>query len=131
MQQLKIEHKSNNQKVVSENKSEELVENKREGHGLNIALTRKVYRLTNSDTFYCESEKVKDLYYFVRYEPSFNWCSCSDNSYRHVKCKHIFSIEFAIMKGTLKDIDKLPAEAKRYPQIVTARKDWRDEDYDF
>jgi hypothetical protein len=104
-------------------------ENKREGHGLNIALTRSVYRLTNSDTFYCESEKVKDLYYFVRYEPYFQWCSCLDNSTRHVKCKHIFGLEFAIMKGTLKDIKHLPKEAKRYPQIVS--KDWRNEEYDF
>ncbi len=50
MQQLTIEHKkSNNSKVVS---SSEEIENKREGHGLNIALTRKVFRLQNTDTFF-------------------------------------------------------------------------------
>jgi hypothetical protein len=102
MQQLKIEHKkipkSNNSKVVSEEKPAELeYENKREGHGLNIALTRKVFRLQNSDTFYCQSEST-DIYYFIRYEPYFSWCSCLDNSMRHIKCKHIFGVEYSIRK---------------------------------
>ena len=46
-----------------------------------------------------------------------------------IKCKHIFSIEFAIRMGTLKDIEKLPAEAKRYgiTAVVTA-KSYRDEE---
>jgi hypothetical protein len=37
------------------------------------------------------------------------------------------------MKGTLKDIEKLPAEAKRYPATVSAiaAKSYRDDDYDF
>jgi hypothetical protein len=137
MQQLKVEHKkipkttSNQTKVVGN--SEELVENKREGHGRSIALTKNVFRLVNSDTFYVESESTKDVFYFVRYEPSFNWCSCLDNSTRHIKCKHSFAIEYAIMKGTLKDIEKLPAEAKRYPATVSAiaAKSYRDDDYDF
>lgn len=62
---------------------------------------------------------------------------CPDNYPRHVKCKHIFAIEFAIMKGTLKYIDRLPKEAKNYngssTTIVTAAespksKSYRDED---
>jgi predicted nucleic acid-binding Zn finger protein len=136
MQQLTIEHKkipktTNQKQVVSEPKQK--LENKKEGHGLNIALTKNVFRLVNSDTFYVESESTKNVYYFVRYEPSFNWCSCPDNSTRHIKCKHIFALEYAIMKDTLKDIDKLPAEAKRYPATVEAiaAKSYRDDDYDF
>jgi hypothetical protein len=39
------------------------------------------------------------------------------------------------MKGTLKDIDKLPAGAKRYPATTAveaiAAKSYRDDDYDF
>ena len=119
MQQLTIEHKklttNNNQKQKVVEKKQELgYENKREGHGYNIALTRKVLRIENSDTFYIESESTNNLFYFVRYEPYFQWYSCLDNSTRHVRCKHLFAIEFAIRFGTLKDIDKLPKEAKRY-----------------
>ena len=29
-----------------------------------------------------------------------------------MKCKHLHSIEFAIRMGTLRDIDRLPTEAK-------------------
>lgn len=149
MQQLNIVHKKvkTNNQVVSNEKTkpvEELLENKREVKGCHLALSRHVYRLLNSDTFYVESETVKDLYYFVRYEPSFHWCSCLDNSTRHVKCKHIFGVEYAIMKGTLRDIDKLPAEAKRYGRITTTvaataarqeeeeqSKSYKDDDYTF
>jgi predicted nucleic acid-binding Zn finger protein len=132
MQQLTIEHKkvkSNNQKVVSNEETIVEQENRREGHGWNIALTRHVYRLTNSDMFYCESEKVNDQYYFIRYESCFQYCSCLDNSMRSIKCKHIFAVEYSIRKNKLKDIEHLPAEAKRYPTIVT--KDWRSDEYDF
>jgi hypothetical protein len=123
LNQLTIVHKkvTTNQKV--ENKIEEFeYENKREGHGRNIALTKKVFRLVNSDTFYVESESTNNLYYFVRYNPSvFEWCSCLDNSTRQLKCKHLFSIEYAIKLETLKDIEHLPKEAKRYPQVITAK----------
>src|SRR5918993_3850226 len=135
MQQLEIEHKksNSNSKVVSS--EETVVENKREDHGMNIALTRKVFRLEKSDTFYVESEKSNDLYYFVRYNPSvFEWCSCPDNSTRGIKCKHQFAIEFAIRLGTLKDIDKLPSEAKRYGSTTVesiAAKSYTEDEYSF
>src|SRR5918994_2713193 len=134
MQQLQVEHKksNSNSKVVSS--EETVVENKREGHSMNIALTRRVFRLEKSDTFYVESEKSNDLYYFVRYNfTGFKWCSCPDNSTRGLKCKHQFAIEYAIMKGTLKDIEKLPAEAKKYGSTTAAivGKSYRDDDYDF
>jgi hypothetical protein len=138
MQQLKIEHKkttTNNskQKVVSKGQNQiEVVENKREGHGLNIALTRRVYRLLNSDVYYVQSERSNDIYYYVKYIfDSFSWCSCPDNSIRGQFCKHLYSIEFAIMKGTLRDIEHLPKEAKRYPVTEESPKSYRDEEYDF
>jgi predicted nucleic acid-binding Zn finger protein len=138
MQQLKVEHKKPkptcNQKQVVGN-SEELVENKREGHGRNIALTRKVFRLQNSDTYYVESESSDNIYYYVRYNFSgLQWCSCPDNSMRGQKCKHQFAIEHSIRLGTLKDIEKLPAEAKKYGSSTVAAitaKTYRDDDYDF
>jgi predicted nucleic acid-binding Zn finger protein len=105
--------KTTNQKVV-EKKQELEYENKREGHGRNIALTRSVYRLQNTDTFYVESENSNNTYYFVRYNPSvFEWCSCLDNSTRGgIKCKHTWGIEYAIRKNTLKEIEHLPKNAK-------------------
>jgi hypothetical protein len=120
MQQLSIEHKkietNSNQKVVSEERKKK---DRRSGKGLVLALSRRIYRLENSDTFYVESESTDNLYYFVKYNPSvFEWCTCADNSTRHVKCKHLYAIEFAIRFGTLKDIDKLPLEAKRYGAIT-------------
>ena len=132
MQQLKVEHKksTNNQKVVSnENKVEE-IEKKRQGHARNIALTRNVFRLLNSDTFYVESQTVRGLYYFVRNNfLGTSWCSCPDSSMRQMKCKHIWSIEYSIRLATIKNIDKLPKEAKRdnSPIVKSA---WN-EDYDF
>ncbi len=144
MQQLKIVHtkksanNNNSKQVVSSGSSETkkqtqqelVVENKCEGHGRSIALTRKVFRLVNSDIFYVESESSQNIYYYVRYNFSgIQWCSCPDNSMRGIKCKHEFAIEYAIMKGTLKDIDKLPKEVKRYPQIIT--KSYVEDDYDF
>jgi predicted nucleic acid-binding Zn finger protein len=123
-----LHKKSNNSKVVSE----EIVENKHEGKGRLLALSWNVYRLQNTDTFYVESEIRDNIYYFVRYNPSvFEWCSCPDNSTRGLKCKHQFAIEYAIRMGSLKDIDRLPAEAKRYPAIVSATKSYQDDDYDF
>ena len=131
MQRLEFAKKSTSKYQKTEQKQELEYENKREGHGLNIALIRKVLRIENSDTFYIESESTNNLFYFVRYEPYFQWCSCLDNSTRHVRCKHLFAIEFAIRFGTLKDIDKLPKEAKRYPTSISATKLYRDEEYDF
>lgn len=125
---------------IVENKSEEIVENKREGKGRILAFSRRVYRLQNSNTFYVESEKSNDLYYFVRYNFSgLKWCSCPDNSTRRgITCKHQFAIEYAIRLGTLKDIEKLPEEAKRYSGssstaaiVQQQSKSYRDDDYDF
>ena len=108
MQQLKIEHKN-------------IKKDRREGNGRVLDILRRIYRLGNSDTFYVESESTDNVYYFVKYNPTvIEWCACPDNSTRHIKCKHLSAIEFAIRFGTLKDIDKLPLEAKRYGATTTA-----------
>ena len=67
-----------------------------------------------TDVFYVESESTDNTYYFVKFKPDvIEWCSCRDNSTRGLKCKHLHAIEIAIKFGTLEDIDKLPADAKR------------------
>ena len=126
--------------------SKEIVEEeqryKRMGKGRLIAQSRKVYRLLNTDVFYVESESSDHSYYFVKFKPDvIQWCSCIDNSTRGIRCKHIWSIEFAIRLGTLRDTDKLPADAKRDTSMLVSRKpepiaaieakSYRDDEYDF
>lgn len=59
-----------------------------------------------------------------------------DSSTRNIRCKHSWAWEYAIRLRTLKDSDKLPAEAKRYPQhddtiVTTTKESFLDDDYDF
>jgi predicted nucleic acid-binding Zn finger protein len=134
MQQLEIEHKKITTNPVVENT---IKKDRRESKGQLLALSHNVYRLLNSDVFYVESESRENVYYYVKFKPDvFEWCSCPDNSTRQTtKCKHLFAIEFAIRMGTLLDIDKLPAEAKRYPAITATTavqsKSYKDDDYTF
>ena len=102
MQQLKIEHKN-------------VKKDRREGKGRVLAISRMVYRLQNTDTFYVESETSDDQYYLCKFKPEGldSYCSCKDNSTRRgLKCKHLWGIEFAIKWGTIKDIDNPLTEIK-------------------
>jgi predicted nucleic acid-binding Zn finger protein len=95
---------------------------KRECKGRSLALTKNVYRLVNTDVFYVESESSNNTYYFVKFKPDvIEWCSCPDNSMRgeQMRCKHIWSIEFAIRMGTLRDTDRLPTEANVRKVLAT------------
>jgi len=102
MQQLKIERKNTIKKC------------RREGKGRVLAISRKIYRLLQTDVYYVESESTDNVYY-VKFKPDIiEFCSCKDyESNRAEKCKHIFGVEFTIKIGTLKDTDKLSADAKR------------------
>jgi predicted nucleic acid-binding Zn finger protein len=118
-------------KIVGEQEKKD----RRSGKGRVIALSRRVYRLRNTDVFYVESESSDNIYYFVKYKVDvLEWCSCMDNSTRHKKCKHLFGIEFAIRMDTLKDTDRLPADAKRDAATNTIAQDdrsYEDDDYSF
>ena len=109
---------------------------KRMGKGCLIAQSRRIYRLMQTDVFYVESESTDNVYYFVKFKPDVvEYCTCPDNSLRgeQMKCKHLWSIEFAIRLGTLIDTDRLPTEAK-VRKIVTAAavtKSYKDDDYSF
>ena len=110
---------------------------KRMGKGRTMAQSRRIYRLMQTDVFYVESESTDNIYYFVKFKPDLiEYCTCPDNSLRggQMKCKHLHSIEFAIRMGTLRDIDRLPTEAKvkkvnPRPAVVT--KSYKDDDYSF
>ena len=124
------------QELTTSQKIVETKKDRREGKGRCIALSRRIYRLLQTeDVFYVESKSTDGIYYFVKYEPNvLEWCSCMDNSTRHKKCKHIFGIEFAIRMGILKDTDKLPADARRDTTTATNKDSiscWETDEYDF
>ena len=98
--------------------------------------------LMQTDVFYVESESTDNVYYFVKFKPDVvEYCTCPDNSLRggQMKCKHLHSIEFAIRMGTLRDIDRLPTEAKVKKVLATTAaattkplaKSYKDDDYSF
>jgi hypothetical protein len=139
MQQLTIEHKNTTTNQVV--KTTVKMKNRREGKGRVLAISRMVYRLQKTDTFYVESETCDNIFYFVKFKPDvFQWCSCPDNSTRNIKCKHLFAIEFAIKWRTLRDIDKVPSSLleanKRFPAVVqqsnnNKKSSYLEDDYDF
>lgn len=114
--------------------SQEIVEKKdrREGKGRVIALSRRVYRIENTDVFYVESESSDEMYYYVMFNThkAFEWCSCKDherNGYR-TKCKHLYAVEYAIRWRTVTDTDKLPTGVKKDNSSIKSA--WTD-NYDF
>jgi predicted nucleic acid-binding Zn finger protein len=114
MQQLKVE----------QNQEQEI---KRECKGRVLAISRNVFRIEKTDSFYCQSENKNDVYYFIRYAPNvLIWCSCPDSSMRQMKCKHIFGVEYAIRLVTLKEVDKLPDQVKK-----EVTKSYTEDDYSF
>ena len=106
---------------------------RREGKGRVIALSRRVYRISKTDVFYVESESIDGMFYYTMFDTAqhFEWCSCKDFENHHNKCKHIFGVEFAIKDGTVKDIDKLPADAKKDNQIKDNKLEYERDDYGF
>ena len=104
----------------------------RERKGERLANSLKVFYLLGSkDVYYVQSERSNELNIFRKYQPSvFEWCSCPDNSYRNIRCGHIWSIEYAIRRNILQEIKHLPENIQRIPQKITAQ-DWRSDQYDF
>jgi hypothetical protein len=56
---------------------------KRDCEGRALAISRRNYRLHNSDVYYVESESSNNTYYFVNFKADIlYWCSCPDNSWK-------------------------------------------------
>ncbi len=109
----------------------------REVKGCTLSQSRNVFNLLESkNVYYVQSEQSNDIYYLVKYNPDVvEYCTCPDNSIRLEKCKHIWSIEKSIVKGTLKEVDKLPTTAKTFQNkivpLVKQSKTWKDSEYSF
>ena len=94
MQHLNVEQKN----IAKQQSEQEQI--KRECKGRALAISRNVFRIEKTDSFYCQSENNENVYYFIRYSPDvLNWCSCPDSSTRGMKCKHQFGVEYAIRLG--------------------------------
>ena len=107
---------------------------RRDGKGRVIALSRRVYRIINSDVFYVESESKDGIFYYIMFDTAknFEWCSCLDFSNRQKKCKHIHGVEYAIRFNSVVDTDKLPREAKKDNQVCNVKDlPYKQEVYDF
>ena len=91
--------------------------NRREGKGIVIALSRRIYKIKNSDVFYVESESRDGDFYYVMYDESvkknYKYCSCKDFDRREVeKCKHIHAVIYAIENNLVVETDELPKSKK-------------------
>jgi predicted nucleic acid-binding Zn finger protein len=116
-----------NQALTTNNQIVEEAEQKRECKGRALAISRNVFRIEKTDSFYCQAENNNNVYYFIRYAPDkLVWCSCRDSSMRTMKCKHIFGVEYIIRLATVKDVDKLPDQVKR-----EVTKSYTENDYSF
>jgi len=65
----------------------------REYQGLRIAATVKLRQV--GATWYVPSQTTDQEY---RADPVAGWCSCTDHGVRKAKCKHLWAIEFTMMR---------------------------------
>ena len=76
--------------------------NPREAKGLEIAKAKESQITRIEDTFYTVRSQSGNGEYAVSQVDKEWVCECPDNKYRHVKCKHIFSVEFSTsMRATV------------------------------
>ncbi len=52
---------------IIDEQQQESRKDRREGKGRVLAISRRMYRLLNSDTFYVKSESSDGIYYFVKF----------------------------------------------------------------
>ena len=105
-------------------------EDQRPVKGVMIALTKIIYRIKDSDSYYVPSETQNGIHYFVKFdtESNYDWCSCPDSSTRGMKCKHILAVGFALMMEKVVVVDRLPGGVKKDNSITKSA--WTDE-YEF
>lgn len=95
----------------------------REEKGLLIAATAKLQRHGDRWFVPSQSESSHARYYTVKPDISNPHCTCPDHETRHVKCKHIFAVEFTIRREYTDD-----GETQTVTETVTVKKtysqDW-------
>jgi len=69
--------------------------NAREERGKTIASLSGQVKILEDSTYKVKSQAGKGTYEILK--TSIGWmCSCPDHIYRHVKCKHIYAVEFSL-----------------------------------
>lgn len=81
--------------------------NEREQRGLDIAKQPNQIKRLDADSYTVKSQS-NDHEYRV-FKVSDEWfCECPDHVYRHVKCKHIFAVEFSVsLRETVRRIEPI------------------------
>ena len=74
-----------------------LIMNVREQKGLQIAALSKIKR---KGGFYIVPSQSGNGQYKVQAAPDLDSCTCPDFQTNHVKCKHVYAVEFAIQRET-------------------------------
>jgi len=76
--------------------------NSREERGLQIAQTQSQIETIEENFFTVKSQSGKGEYTVFSVDGELH-CSCPDHTFRHVKCKHLFAVEFSLkMKEQVK-----------------------------
>lgn len=95
----------------------------REERGLQIAAKANLQR--EGDRWFVPSQSgrgMNDSYYIVKPDQSNPHCNCPDHEMRHVKCKHIFAVEFTIKREYTND-----GQTETMTESVTVKKTYRQE----
>jgi len=71
------------------------MENQREQKGLEIAKLDNQIKRLDASTYVVKSQSGNGKYHVCKSENQWR-CECPDYVYRHVKCKHIFAVEFSL-----------------------------------
>jgi len=84
-----------------------MTNNIREEKGMAIAQNHNQVKRIEADTYTVKSQS-NDHEYKV-FKVSDEWfCECPDHVYRHVKCKHIFAVEFSVsLRETVRRIEPI------------------------
>ena len=92
----------------------------REQKGIAIAAKAKLYRSGNVWFVPSQSASGKGRRYKV--DPASKQCDCPDHELRQLKCKHIFAVEYTIMREYTAD-----GESRTLTETVTVKKTYRQE----
>jgi len=84
--------------------------NMREQRGMQIAQHENQIQRIDQNTYNVKSQTNHVEYRVAKLDGEWR-CECPDHVYRHVKCKHIFAVEFSASLRTEVQIRRLDAEA--------------------
>jgi transposase-like protein len=88
----------------------DMATNEREQRGMKIAQQENQVKRIDIDSYTVKSQSNDHAYKVFKVSDEW-FCECPNHVYRHVKCKHIFAVEFSASLRTEVQIRRLDAEA--------------------